>query len=379
MTSRAGLRGGALSLLLSALPLLGQTQPYLPDLKEHGPAVASETALSFRDGSFIVAPIPFSNPMIGGGLALGAGYLFTLPDSKPSGIGIGKMKSANGSEGLALGGSVNFADGDWTLAAVAGEAVLYYDLAYESIDIPLKHEGFLAGVSIGRAVSDRLSFSLGLSYLETDIAFDSEFFNELPPVLQPQAELDLAKISLTGTYDTRDNTFFPTDGLRASLSIGHAVEVDSLFDRRLEIGHTEYTKGVFSLSSYHAVGAEGVVALRGVLCAASSKSPFFDTCGVGAASGLRGFPATDYINRASASAQVEYRGRINERFGYVAFAALGGGGRDLGSMSLSQGGYSYGAGLRIRLSKAYKLDYAVDYAVNDQSEGYLYITLGQKF
>ena len=42
--------------------------------------------VGIKSGSLVVAPIPFSNPILGQGLTLGAGYLFTLPGSKGNGL-----------------------------------------------------------------------------------------------------------------------------------------------------------------------------------------------------------------------------------------------------------------------------------------------------
>nr|WP_269751782.1 BamA/TamA family outer membrane protein [Pseudophaeobacter flagellatus] len=289
------------------------------------------------------------------------------------------MKSSNGSSGLAAAGAVSFAEGTWDVSVLAGEADVYYDLVFKGLDVPVRHNGTLIAFSVERAASQNLSFGVDLEYLETSLALNSPVFQQLPELLKPQAELDMTKITLNATYDTRDNTFFPTSGMLASAKIGYALDVSSILQGGLELERNRYNKSIFSLASYHEVGNTGVLAARGVLCSSSSQAPFFDNCGIGLASGLRGFPTMEFIDEASATAQVEYRGRINDRFGYVAFAAIGGGGPKISSLSLNEGGVSFGAGLRIRLSKKYKLDYAIDYAQNNNSEGYLYITLGQKF
>ena len=63
---------------------------------------SSKPEFGLGSGSFIVAPIPFSDPMIDSGLALGAGYLFKVDDgSDPSLLGIGYLRSQNGSEATA--------------------------------------------------------------------------------------------------------------------------------------------------------------------------------------------------------------------------------------------------------------------------------------
>jgi hypothetical protein len=140
-----------------------------------------------------------------------------------------------------------------------------------------------------------------------------------------------------------------------------------------------YQKSYLSASAYRPAGDEGVLAANAFLCGSSDGAPFFDSCGVGIADGFRGFGALDNIEPWSASLQVEYRGRLTERFGYVGFACVGGGGGSLDAISTARGGFAAGVGLRVRLSKQFGLDYAVDYARNDAGEDFLYVTIGQRF
>ena len=88
--------------------------------------------VGIKSGSLIVAPIPFSNPILGQGLTLGAGYLFTLPGSKPSGIGAAKMSTSNGSNAQGVGGSINFRQGAWTISFLAADATFFYDLPFDA-------------------------------------------------------------------------------------------------------------------------------------------------------------------------------------------------------------------------------------------------------
>ncbi|WP_372921908.1 hypothetical protein [Roseovarius sp.] len=51
---------------------------------------SSQSDFGLRSGSLIVAPVPFSDPMIANGLALGAGYFFKSDErSDPSMLGVG--------------------------------------------------------------------------------------------------------------------------------------------------------------------------------------------------------------------------------------------------------------------------------------------------
>lgn len=348
------------------------------DWMGHSSKVA-ETDLGLQRGSFIVAPVPFSNPTIDNGLLLGAGYLFNLPGSKPSGVGFGKLKSGNGSNGAAIGASVTFAEGLWTIFGFGGTAEVFYDLALNDVNLPIRQDGELYALRVERGLTQRFKIGAMVSYLDSSIAIDSPVFEELPDFLKPQGQLELGQITLDAVWDTRDDTFFPTTGALVSANVSYAHEIDSILDGAIELDKVNYAKLTLSAAKYNELDGRGVFAYHGQICTSSENAPFFDSCGIGMASGLRGFPSTEFINDASASLQGEYRGQFNHRFGYAAFAAVGAGGNDLGSLSFKEGGASAGFGLRYRLSKKFQLDYRLDFARNNRGDDFFYISLGQKF
>ena len=343
-------------------------------------AMVSQTDVGISKGSFVIAPIPFSNPMIEHGLTLGAGYLFSLPGSKPSGAGIAALKTSNGSKGIGGGFNVNFGDGLWSLGLMGGDATLFYDFPLsDTVDLPLKQTGKLYSFTVSRAVNSKLSAGTSLSYLDSTIGLDAPDFEDLPPLLRPDADVTVGKIDIHATYDTRDDTFFPTQGTLVKGSIAYGEELDAIFDGKIPVINRHYTKGLVSASHYAPLGTDGALAANASVCGASDSAPFFDGCGVGIAHGLRGFGTLDDIAAWSSGLQVEYRGRLTERIGYVGFAGLGIGGDTFADMSLDRGGFAAGFGLRYRISKQFGLDYAIDYARNDAQEDFLYITLGQRF
>jgi hypothetical protein len=340
----------------------------------------AQTDAGIRRGSLVVAPIPSSNPTIGHGLTLGAGYLFTLPGSKPSGAGLASLKTSNGSEGLGGGFSLSFADGRWSVGAFAAQATLFYDFPVgSSLQLPIKQSGEIFVLQINRGLSEKLSAGMSFTYLDSTIGIDSPALAALPPVLQPDAEMTVGKVGVDIKFDTRNDPFYPTDGIVINASLSYGEEIDTIFGGRLKLLDRNYTKGVTSASTYSEIGENGVLAANASLCGSSDSAPFFDACGVGLANGLRGFGALDNIEPWSAALQFEYRGRMSNRFGYVAFAGLGGGGDSLGDLSFENGGFAAGVGLRYRVSRKFGLDYAVDYARNDAHEDYLYVTIGQRF
>lgn len=342
--------------------------------------VMGQADIGIRNGSVVIAPIPFSNPLLEHGLTLGAGYLFNLPGSKPSGAGIAALKTSNGSEGIGGGFNLNFADGLWSVGLIGGEATLFYDFPLSNTaDLPLKQTGKLYTFTVSRAVNSKLSAGMSLAYLDSTLGVDVPDFEDLPPILTPDADVTVGKISIHAAYDTRDDTFFPTQGTLIKGSLAYGKELDAIFDGEIPVIDRHYSKGVASASRYARFGEEGILAANASICGASDSAPFFDGCGVGMANGLRGFGTLDDLASWSAGLQVEYRGRLTERIGYVGFAGLGIGGDTFADMSLDQGGFAAGFGVRYRISKQFGLDYAIDYARNDAQQEFLYITLGQRF
>jgi len=365
------------TLCFSSSALVGQNR--LSDQQTTVVDATTQTDIGFRSGSFVVAPIPFSNPTIGNGLTLGTVYLFQLPGSKPSAVGLGGFRSANGSEAYAAGGRVNFDSGQWTLGLFGGTADVFYDLPLGGRAIPLKQSGEAAEFLFEYGVTSKVTAGVSFGYLRSAIGLDSKILDSLPDILRPDVDIEMFKLSLYASLDTRNNTFYPTSGAVVFGEMSHAEIEDKAFSGSLSVSNRSYQKGRISAVGFKSVGENGVVAGKFLVCGADEAAPFFDTCGVGFADGLRGFGSLDNLNDWSASAQVEYRGRLSERFGYVAFAGIGGGGDEFDAISLENGGAAAGIGLRYRISKKFGLDYAVDYAINQDDEKFLYLTVGQRF
>lgn len=381
---RASLAGAANTLLRVILItgcLPGAALAQNPFFEQRNTAVdaATQTDVGLRSGSLVIAPIPFSNDVIGNGISLGAGYLFTLPGSKPSGVGVATLKTDNGSTGYGGGGLVNFGNGRWTLGLFGGTADVNYTLPVGRLKLPLTQSGKAVDAILGYNVTEQLKIGFNLGYLDTSIGLGTLRVSDFPVDLRPDLDVELVKFSAHATWDTRDNTFYPTTGVLISGKISRAGITDQAFGNLLTISDRSYYKGVASASTYNAIGERGVLAVIASVCGAGRDAPFFDSCGVGFSDGLRGFGTLDNLQNWSASAQVEYRGRVSERFGYVAFAGLGGGGESISAISTKNGGAAAGVGLRYRIAKKFGLDYAVDYAVNDQGEAFLYLSLGQRF
>lgn len=329
-----------------------------------------DTDLGFRNGSLIVAPIPFSNPMIGSGLILGAGYLFQFdPQSDPSVIGLGGLRSDNGSQAVAAAVSLNFNSNRWKMSLGGGTADVKYDLYDGNLIIPLRQDGVLARLTLAYGLTPDLNFGLVSRYLDTTITTQSSLFPNLPPAFQPSADLTILNAGLEANWDKRDDTVYPTDGFRVKLSSQRGFIVDGI--------GADYNKTYGLFDSYVSLGENTVIASRAAVCHATDAAPFFDACSLGGVDSFRGFNATQILNKRSMSTQLELRQSLSDRIGAVLFAGIGAAGPTFDN--LNQSGAAGGFGLRYRVSKKFPVDFSVDGSWNDEHEGLLYISIGQRF
>ena len=171
--------------------------------------------IGFTNGSFVAAPIPFRNPTIGTGLALGGGYLFKdEATSATSFLGAGGFRTDNGSYGYGLTGNVVLGDNRWKMSAFLGQVELTYDL-YTALGIAeIDQSGSVAKVELAYGVTPELSFGVIGRYLDTTINSDRSVPAE---ILADLGDATVTGIGLSGDLDRRDDTIYPTDGTHLSL------------------------------------------------------------------------------------------------------------------------------------------------------------------
>ncbi len=100
-------------------------------------------------------------------------------------------------------------------------------------------------------------------------------------------------------------------------------------------------------------------------------------CSIGRSDKFRGFEFFRFGGEALASFQAEYRGRLENRFGYSVYGGFGSTGG--GFSDLSDGGAAIGGGLRYQLTRDFPLDLALDVTYNSEDEVNAYFTIGQGF
>ena len=356
--------------LMSILPIAGLAQSKPFDDPTTVVTQDEKSKIGFKQGSIVVAPIPFESPSLGTGLALGGSYLFQNDtQSEASSLTFGGFKSSNGSNAYGLGVNLAWDDDTWNFSFVLAEADLKYDLYPAGVPFSVRQKLRGGKIDLSRKVADSFSVGGSLGYGKYSLVPTS--LPNLPGDFLRDAQLEILRLSAYGEYDTRDDSMYPTSGALLSGTVSRGFFLGTARD--------DYAKLVLAASNYFPVFGDSVIATHAIACAASDDAPFFDACALGLTDNFRGYISTEFVDRALFSVQAEFRDRLTNRIGYVVFAGAGSVGETFSDAISQDYKAAAGVGLRFRLSKSFPLDYAIDVAINDRGEDLLYISVGQRF
>ena len=312
----------------------------------------------------VIAPIPISNPALGSGAVLGAGYIFPLNNkdkiSSPSVVGGGWMFTNDGSRAYGLGGQLYFKKNTYNTAAFYFHGNLNYDLygsgVFTGLKLPLKQAGQGFQAEFLRRVGWKF-------FAGPRVITGSSFITIRPtsgsvPAPPPDLGLHTNMIAF-GARLTRDSTvnrFYPTGGTIFSFS-------SDFFSQTLGSKYSFQTYRA-SFNKYWSWGENRVLAYNGYACSTGGQPPFYGNCIYGTSNELRGYVAGKYFDRHMVATQLEYRLALKYHLGVVAF---GGGGEAIpGGDQLLFPNNSFlpsgGAGLRLLVSKQYHVNLRGDYA-----------------
>ena len=155
---------------------------------------------------------------------------------------------------------------------------------------------------------------------------------------------------------------------------GNLFNVKGLFNDQSLGSDNTYQSYSTEFSSYHELTDHLVLAWQVEGCYRSGTIPLWDACRVG----LRGFPATDYLGKSTAIAQVEARWRMSERWGLVGFAGGGYVDTSFSEVDIHDLIPSYGIGLRFMVLKSKRINIRVDYGRSDNSDA-IHLSVGEAF
>lgn len=348
----------------------------LPDPHEEQPLPPARKKLEL-----LVVPIPNSNPTTGVGLTAVAGLIYPLPGDQaatpPSSTMLGGFYTDNESWGLGLMQEVFLANDRYRLKLGGGYVSVNWDLnaAYgESgeyqVEIPFNQKGCAFTGEFLFRLSPHFYFGPTFSCSSLDTAYrtrselpDDPAIEDLQERVRDALSVQLSQIGVRGLWDSRDNTFFPRKGWYA--------EFEADIYRDTWGSEFNYEVYLASVNKYIGLGAKQVLALRGHGRFACGDMPFFAKSALGVGPDLRGYSFGEHMDNLLLAVQAEYRRDLFWRLGAVAFAGAGEVAPEFGDFCWDNLLPSYGAGLRLRLSKEYPINLRVDVAFTDEDHALL--------
>jgi len=179
----------------------------------------------------------------------------------------------------------------------------------------------------------------------------------------------ISNVGVRAFYDTRDNVFFPTEGLYVQ---------GNLFTSSKLLGATfDYTKYELDSRYYQKVGKKQVVAGNIFFASSSDGTPFYDLYYLGSKR-TRGINNRRFQDNAELSMALEYRFPIAGRFGGAVFGSTGTVASTLGKTFSSAYKNAAGAGLRYIINKRDGVRIRVDYGISNEG-GNFYFTIKEAF
>ncbi|SMF29051.1 Outer membrane protein/protective antigen OMA87 [Alteromonadaceae bacterium Bs31] len=331
-------------------------------------------------GKWLPVPIPMSNPTLGSGLQAVLLYLHPKKvgddvDTPAATSGLGGMYTNSDSKVIGAFHDNYFANDKYRLKVLFGAA----DLNLDFYGI-----GESEGERLGYNIKPNISFAqfmrrapyaknsyIGIKHLYTNakIKFDSEFF--IPPEWElevPAIEFESVTSSLgfIYNYDNRDDSYFPSEGINAEVSLASDSEKwgsDYRF-MRFSGSYRQY----FSLAQKH------ILALKIAVSDVDGNPPFYMLSTLP----LRGFAAGRYLDNSSFSGHAEWRYSFASRWGVNGFVETGKIGESFNHLPSSNSVTSYGVGLRWQPIASKELNLGVDLAQSEDDSA-IYLRVGEAF
>jgi hypothetical protein len=338
-----------------------------PDLRD------DDTNLKLQKGDFVIVPVPIVTPTVGSGLVVGGAYFYKQTEEQKN-VQPATMTAAGGMytnndsklfvvahqsywnrDTWRLGGGVGWADLKLVLKTPedsGAEATANWNVRGNLAAVKLSRKVFgnwYVGVS-GRFID----FEQSISALDNDNPFDEG------------EQTKTAGLGLIAEHDSRD---MPMNSYS-----GHLFRFSALFNDEALGSDSTYQTAKIDYRSYHELEAPVVIAWEVRACEGSLAAPLWDACKIN----LRGFSATDYLGTSSASAQVEARWRLGERWGLVGFTGAGFIDRSFSQTADRELIPSYGIGVRFMVLKSKRINLRIDYARSTGSDAF-HVSVGEAF
>jgi len=338
-----------------------------PDIRD------DETGLKLQRGDFVVVPIPISNPTLDEGLVVGAAYFYPQSEEQkklqPASVtAAAGMYTSNDSRAFALVQQNYWRNNQWRFTGVVGGADLRLSL--------LTPEQSSGGQSVDWRINGAFLFAKLARRLKgnwyggilTRLVDANQSIETATSTSDFDTGSDVRSMGLGAyvEYDSRDNPF--------NSSSGRYFKLDALFNDEAIGSNSTYQSFGTAFRSYHGLTDSLVLAWEVQGCQRGGSAPLWDACTVK----LRGFSATEYLGKASASGQVEARWQLSKRWGMVGFAGAGYVGGSFNGIREREAIPSYGVGIRFMVLAAKRINLRLDYARSTDSDA-IHVSVGEAF
>jgi hypothetical protein len=323
---------------------------------------------------FLPVVLPITEPAVGYGAAVGLAFIGSPLSDAKAGYGrpditvVGGMGTENGSWG-ALAADVRYWLDD-RLQTVVGVVDASVNLDFHGIgeQSPLEHDPLeyaldpLGGLvqAKARLGDSRWWGGLGYAFATTTVEFEGP--DDAPTIPDFSKRTDVGGLLAMLTFDSRDNTFTPTQGTYFEVHLG---AFSSAFG-----GDDEFERLTITMLHYLPIAPTLFLGVRADVSAAFGDEPFYLDPYVS----LRGVPVMRYQGEEVAQSEVELRWQCFERFSLVGFGGAGVAWNDLERVDDANAVISGGAGFRYELARRYGIHAGVDVAFSaDDAAVYLQI------
>jgi outer membrane protein assembly factor BamA len=176
---------------------------------------------------------------------------------------------------------------------------------------------------------------------------------------------------LVWNMDTRDDLFYPGRGVW--------TEGEIFVNNKLLGSDFNFTRFSIDAAAYFSRTNKRVLALNAWLTSIHGDPPFQQLAFIGGSKKMRGYFKGRLRDKALWMAQAEYRLLLSKRFGAAIFSGVGAVSPNISSLFDQQVHFTFGAGLRFRLSKKDHINLRLDFGVNEQGEFFPYLTVKEAF
>ena len=335
--------------------------------------------LSTRAG-FLPIAMPITEPAVGYGLALGLTFFHDKPQAvnypgQPPRVIMPSITAAFGA------GTEN---GTWSaglghIGVWKGGKIRYIGaLGYANLDLDWFGKGdSLGGSSISYTndvlfLYQKITFKLGDSdfflgpqyrFLSTDASFAREASGSGVPL--PELQSQTAGLGAVLAYDSLDQPFSPTRGVRAEVTYSQQADA---FGGDFDYGRLNY----FGIT-YVPQGEKFVLGLRldgGLIT--GGDAPFYDLPGLF----LRGLPRGRYVDNAALMTEAELRYDVTERWSLIGFGGSGRIADTFGGLGSADNHSAVGGGFRYLVARQYGMRMGLDTGYDDDGDWTVYVTMG---